>query len=125
MGLRRERGALEREVLACLAAHDRPMSAAEVQAELPGDLAYTTVMTTLSRLFDKRALDRTTQGRGYAYALPRDTDTAQASIAAYQMQRVLDGGTDRATVLAQFVAQLDSEDEKVLQELLRRTGRSR
>ena len=46
-------------------------------------------------------------------------------MAAFQMQRLLDGGTDRATVLAQFVAHLDADDEKVLQELLRRTERRR
>jgi len=46
---------LEREVLACLAAAGRPLTAAEVLAELGGDLAYTTWMTTLARLHAKHA----------------------------------------------------------------------
>src|ERR1700749_3500879 len=45
----RPRGALERDVLACLAAAGRPMSPGEVRADLGDELAYTTVMTTLSR----------------------------------------------------------------------------
>jgi len=46
----RRKGALEQEVLAALAAAGRPLTAAEVLADLGDGLAYTTVMTTLSRL---------------------------------------------------------------------------
>ena len=122
MTARRESGALEREVLACLAAHSEPMSPSEVQQELPGELAYTTVMTTLARMHAKRALTRSPRGRGYVYALPEDPETAQASMTAFHMQRLLDREDDRAGVLAQFVANLEADDEKLLQDLLRRTG---
>jgi predicted transcriptional regulator len=125
MAPRREPGALEREVLACLAASAEPMSPSEVQAELGGGLAYTTVMTTLARMHAKRALTRSQRGRGYVYSLPDGPDTAQASMAAYQMQRLLDNETDRAVVLAQFVANLDADDERMLQQLLRDTKRHR
>jgi predicted transcriptional regulator len=125
MAARREPGALEREVLACLAANTEPMSPSEVQAQLPGRLAYTTVMTTLVRMHAKRALTRSQRGRGYVYALPDSPDTAQASMAAFQMQRVLDNESDRAVVLAQFVANLDADDERMLQQLLRDTKRKR
>jgi predicted transcriptional regulator len=118
---RRESGALEREVLACLAAHGEPMSPGLVQKELPGDLAYTTVMTTLARMHAKRALTRVASGRGYVYALPEDLETAHASMTAFQMQRLLDRDDDRAGVLAQFVANLEADDEQLLQGLLRRT----
>ena len=125
MALRRERGELEREVLACLAAAPEPMSPSEVQAELPGPLAYTTVMTTLARMHEKRALIRGQRGRAFVYSLPDTPDTAQASMAAYQMQRLLDNESDRAVVLAQFLANLDSADEQMLQQLLRETKRKR
>src|SRR3954454_7369001 len=68
----RRRGALEQEVLACLGAAGRPLTVAEVLAEIGGDLAYTTVLTALSRLHAKGALTRQPAGRGYAYALPAD-----------------------------------------------------
>lgn len=125
MARRREPGELEREILACLAANDAPMTPSEVQAEVPGRLAYTTVMTTLTRMHGKRALTRELRGRGYAYALVNDPATAHASMTAFQMQRLLDGESDRAGVLLQFVAHLEADDERMLQHLLRNTDRSR
>ena len=118
MARERSPGALEREILACLAAHAEPMTAGEVQGDLPGDLAYTTVMTTLARMHAKRALDREPRGRAFAYSLPGSLDTAHASMTAFQMQRLLDAEDDRAGVLAQFVANLGPDDEHLLQELL-------
>lgn len=123
--VRRRPGDLEREILACLAVHDEPMTPAEVQAELPGDLAYTTVMTTLSRMHAKRALNREQRGRGYVYVLLATPDAAQASMTAFHMQRLLDGEDDRAGVLAQFVANLDADDEQLLDGLLRDAKRTR
>ena len=118
MGSRRSPGELEQEILACLAAGHEPMSPSAVQAALPGELAYTTVMTTLSRMHGKRALIREQRGRGYVYSLPDDPGTARASMAAFHMQRLLDHEDDRAGVLTQFVAQLEVEDEALLQQLL-------
>src|SRR4051812_12069784 len=111
----RRRGGLEQEVLACLAAAGRPLSVAEVLAELGGDLAYTTVLTALSRLHAKGALTREPFGRGYAYALPADPGSA---VTARRMSRLLDSREDRAGVLARFVADLSPEDERLLTELL-------
>jgi len=118
--LRRERepGGLEREILACLAAHGRPMTVGEVQADLADDLAYTTVMTTLARMHAKQALHREPRGRAFAYSLPAGVDTARASMTAFQMRRLLDSDDDRAGVLAQFVAQLAPDDERLLHQLL-------
>jgi predicted transcriptional regulator len=117
----RARGTLEREVLMCLAAAGRPLTAAEVQAEI-GGLAYTTVMTTLARLHGKGALERSLQGRAYEYTLVGGTARAQSNMAAHQMLRVLDDETDRAGVLRRFVSELKPEDEQLLTELLERTA---
>lgn len=114
----RRRGALEQEVLGCLAAAGRPLTVAEVQAELGGDLAYTTVLTALSRLHAKGALTREPAGRGYAYAMPADPAVMGASVTARRMSRLLESGADRAGVLARFVADLSAEDEELLAELL-------
>lgn len=119
----RPRGGLEREVLAALAAAGQPMTAAQVLAELGGDLAYTTVMTTLTRLQAKGVLARHMSGRAYVYAVVGDSRNVEESMAAHRMRRVLDSRQDRAGVLARFVADLTPEDEQVLADLL--TERSR
>jgi predicted transcriptional regulator len=116
----RSRGDLERDVLACLAAAGRPMTATEVQSELGGQLAYTTVMTTLSRLFEKRALNRELRGRAFSYTLSGGTAGALSNVTAHRMHRLLEAGQDRAGVLARFVADLSPEDERLLAELLSR-----
>jgi predicted transcriptional regulator len=117
-GRARPRGALEQEVLACLAAAGQPLAPGEVLAGLGGQLAYTTVMTTLSRLHAKGAVTREPAGRGYVYALRGDTGDAQASMTAHRMLRLLEGGSDRASVLSRFIADLSPADEQLLTGLL-------
>ena len=118
----RQRGGLEREILACLAASARPMSPGEVRAELDDQLAYTTVMTTLSRLHAKGAVSRAQAGRGFAYELRGGPADAQASMTARRMLTLLQGGGDRAGVLSRFVADLSPEDEQLLSDLLAESG---
>lgn len=114
----RRRGALEQEVLGCLAAAGRPLTVAEVLTEVGEGLAYTTVMTALSRLHAKGALRREAAGRAFAYSLPADPAAIGASVTARRMSRLLDSEQDRADVLARFVADLSPEDERLLTELL-------
>ena len=121
-GERRRRGALEQQVLACLATAGAPMSAADVQEALGGDLAYTTVMTTLTRMHAKHAVRRVMDGRAYRYSLADDANGAVANVTAHQMLRLLEG-SDRARVLSRFVADLDPHDEQLLARLLQAGGR--
>jgi predicted transcriptional regulator len=114
----RRRGALEQEVLGCLAAAGRPLTVAEVLVELGDELAYTTVMTALSRLHAKGVWSREQAGRAFAYSLPADPAAMGASVTARRMSRLLDSGQDRAGVLARFVADLSPADEQLLTELL-------
>ena len=114
----RRRGALEQEVLACVAAAGRPLTVADVLADLGHGLAYTTVLTALSRLHAKGALRREPSGRAFAYSLAEDPGAIGASVTARRMSRLLDAGDDRAGVLARFVADLSPEDERLLTELL-------
>jgi predicted transcriptional regulator len=101
-------------VLAALWAGTGPLTARQVREQLPGDLAYTTVLTILSRLYDKGMLVRHREGRGYAYAPARD----EASHTARRMRSLLEGGSDREAVLARFVSELSAQDEHVLHQLL-------
>lgn len=118
---RRDKGQLEAEILAVFAHASTALTAGEVQRALAGEPAYTTVMTTLSRLHSKGALVRERRGRAFAYA-PRDTpETVGDTVTARRMRRLLDSGEDRAGVLAHFVAELSPGDEQVLTEILRST----
>ncbi len=110
---RRERGDLENEVLAALGTAGRPVTAGEVLELLERDLAYTTVMTTLTRLHDKGAVTRERVGRAYAYAA-----ADSAAVTARRMRRVLEGGDDRTVVLARFLDELEPADVPLLQRLL-------
>ncbi|SRR5437763_5635217 len=112
---RRAPGALEAEVLALLWGADEPLSPADVQARLEDDLAYTTVVTILTRLHDKGVATREKHGRSFRYHAVDD----EAGLAARKMTKVLDGEPDRGTVLARFVTQLSESDEQVLRALLR------
>ncbi|MGW1804761.1 BlaI/MecI/CopY family transcriptional regulator [Streptomyces sp. NPDC002078] len=111
---RRARGELENDVLAALWAADGPLTARQVLQRLPGGLAYTTVLTILSRLHDKGMLVRHREGRGYAYAPVRD----EASHTARRMRSLLEEGSDREAVLTRFVSELSTEDEQLLHQLL-------
>jgi predicted transcriptional regulator len=113
-GMRRAPGELEAEVLTALWRAGKPVSAAEVKDSLEGDLAYTTVVTILSRLHEKGVAVRGKQGRSFLYA-PVDNE---AGLAARRMRKVLDGEPDRIGVLASFVSHLSDADEKLLRQLL-------
>ncbi|MEU1275706.1 BlaI/MecI/CopY family transcriptional regulator [Streptomyces sp. NPDC005799] len=118
---RRARGELESGVLAALWAADSALTARQLLDRLPGDLAYTTVLTILSRLHDKGMLVRNRAGRGYAYAPVRD----EASHTAEQMHALLEHGSDREAVLSRFVSELSREDEELLHRLLARSNAGR
>ena len=119
MPRRREPGQLEDAVLrAIVRLGDLPVSVADVQAILPGRPAYTTVMTTMSRLADKGALTRVRAGRAYAYRMAAPAEAVGEAVTARRMRRLLSDGGDRASVLARFVAELEPEEEKLLAELL-------
>src|SRR5260370_13995154 len=67
-GARRAAGELEAGVLAVLQAAGRPLSPGAVRERVGGRLAYTTVVTIMSRLRAKGVLERRTASRAYAYA---------------------------------------------------------
>ena len=113
--MRRAPGALEAEVLTVLWSAGEPLSPADVQARLDDDLAYTTVVTILSRLHDKGVATREKHGRSYRYHAVDD----EAGLAARKMTKVLDSEPNRGSVLARFVTQLSESDEEVLHALLR------
>ncbi len=111
---RRGQGELEAQVLSALREADGPATAGWVQERLGGDLAYTTVITILTRLLAKNAVTRERAGRSFLWTPVSD----QAGLAAHRMRRLLDGERDREAVLASFVTSLEPEDERLLRGLL-------
>ncbi|MFE9042559.1 BlaI/MecI/CopY family transcriptional regulator [Streptomyces sp. NPDC007818] len=111
---RRGQGVLETQVLAALRAAPGPVAAGWVQERLGGDLAYTTVVTILTRLHVKGAVSRERSGRSFKWTAVAD----EAGLAALRMRRVLDSEADREAVLASFVSTLSPGDERLLRALL-------
>ena len=83
------------------------------------DLAYTTVMTILVRLWRKGRLDRQRDGRAYAY---RPLQTRE-EYAASRMEQMLLAAADRPAALAHFVDTLDTADRDQLRRMLQRSSR--
>lgn len=107
-------GALEEEVMTYLWATMTPAMPAEVHQAVAPDLAYTTIMTVLSRLWSKGLLTREPKGRGYAYSPVR----TEAEHRAEEMQTTLEAADDRAAVLSSFVSALSGCDAARLRQLL-------
>ena len=113
-GGRRAAGELEAAVLDALQQAGSALSPAEVREAIDGGLAYTTVVTILSRLHAKGLVDRHKAGRVFRYAPVAD----QPGLAARRMARVLDEEADREAVLARFVSTLSDGDEALLRRML-------
>lgn len=114
MTSRRATGALEDEIMAYLWATGDPAMPAEVHQAIAPDLAYTTIMTVLTRLWAKALLTREAKGRGYAYTPVR----TEAEHRAGEMRSTLDDSGDRDAVLSSFVASLSKADAERLRRLL-------
>ena len=115
---RRAAGELEAAVLAVLQAAGSPLSPGEVRDRLGGNLAYTTVVTILSRLHGKGVLDRRKAGRAFRYTPVAD----EPGLAARRMTQMLEAEPDREAVLARFVSGLSGRDEELLRRMLDEDG---
>jgi predicted transcriptional regulator len=113
---RRRPGQLETEIVTVLATASAPMTPGEVRDALDptGTLSYSTVVTTLTRLYEKDQVARHRDGRAFRYGALSDP----AGLVADRMSRIMAVEPDRASVLRRFVSTLDEDDERLLRELL-------
>ena len=93
-------------------------SVREVAEDLHADVAYTTVMTLLGRLYDKGLLRRRREGRGFSYR-PR---VSQSQYQARLMSSALGRDVDVPDVLLHFVGQLTPHEQATLRALLEGRG---
>ncbi len=108
-----------------------PVQVRDVCARLKGSpaLAYTTVMTTLDRLFKKGLLARHKEGQAFVYEPALSRDEYKRRIVEQTVSGLMSRASDAAPVLAAFVdaaAEVDEENLRRLEELIaerRRSGR--
>jgi predicted transcriptional regulator len=83
------------------------------------DLAYTTVMTTLDRLFKKNLLSREAEGRAFRYA-PRFTrEELHREVAGEAFRQLLDASPASSLPLSYLVEILTERDAQLLDDLRR------
>lgn len=119
-------GALEREVLSLLWAQDQ-LSVRDVQSRLPRRVAYTTVMTTLDRLYKKGVLTRVQAGRAFVYSPGISREDLQAAIASRVLTSLLQArGANAVPVLSNLVDTVEQHDAELLgtlEQMIRRKRR--
>lgn len=111
-------GPLEERVLELLWRSAAERSVREVQEELVGDLAYTTVMTTLDRLYKKGLLQRRREGLAYRYAARESREAFAAGLVRGWLDRLLRRHS-ATPLLASFVDAVGEHDRQLLPELER------
>jgi predicted transcriptional regulator len=110
-------GPLEIQVLEALWERAMPSSVHDLQTYIPG-CAYTTVMTTMDRLFQKGVLSREKHGRRFYYATILTRDAQIASIAESWFATMLPSDSKLAgPVLSRFVDAVSKHDGQLLDDL--------
>jgi predicted transcriptional regulator len=108
-------GDLERAVMDAVWDADGPLTGRQVADALAGrDLAYTTVLTVLTRLERKGLLARDTSARAHSYtAVASRTDHV-----AVLMQQALGQAADRQAALQHFARSVSPEEAAALRQAL-------
>jgi predicted transcriptional regulator len=110
-------GKLERDALEQMWQHGE-MSVREMHQAFEERVAYTTLMTTLDRLFRKGLLDRRKAGRAFLYTARISREEFRQGVA----EDIIDGLLGRSAksaepVLACFVDAVSERDRELLDEL--------
>lgn len=110
-------GSLERTVLE-LVWQRGEVSVREVHHALGGSLAYTTLMTTLDRLYKKGVLSRRKAGRAFLYSAAASAEQIERSLARGLLEGFLAEGSHAARpLLSTLVDVVGESDRRLLDEL--------
>jgi predicted transcriptional regulator len=110
-------GPLEVQVLEALWERAIPSSVHDIEAKFPG-CAYTTLMTTMERLFQKGILARAKHSRHFVYRTILTRDEQIASIAEAWFATLLPSDSKLAgPVLSRFVDAVVKRDARLLDDL--------
>jgi len=109
-------GPLETRLLELLWAQRRPATVRHIRRALP-ELAYTTIMTTLDRLYRKGLLLRDKDGRAFAYA-PRYTRAELlGELISWHVADLLGAAEEGTVLLSTLVRAVGRTDAALLDEL--------
>jgi predicted transcriptional regulator len=95
----------------------KSLTVRELLADGKIQLAYTTVMTTLDRLFKKGLLDRIEEGKAFRYSARCTQEDAPRFVAVTGMQRWIESTQPSSLLLSYFVEAISAHDERLLDEL--------
>jgi predicted transcriptional regulator len=109
-------GSLETEVMERIWARGE-ISVRDLHDELSGRLAYTTIMTTLDRLYKKELLQRRKQGKAFFYVPACTEQEYKEQLTGHLFGMVLLENKDRDAVLSCFVDAISENDREMLDRL--------
>lgn len=101
------------------------LNEAEAKADGRHKVAYTTLMTTLDRLYKKRLLDRVAEGRAFRYWPRQSEEELRKAAAGEAIQQLLDSGTATGLPLSYLVEAITERDAQLLGELQQLVERKR
>jgi predicted transcriptional regulator len=112
-------GALERDIMSICWTH-RDLTVRGACALLGSPVAYTTVMTTMDRLFKKGLLSRRKTGRAFAYNATATRQELEGAVAAELVQSLLSrDNVEPLPILSSLVDAVSERDRALLPELER------
>jgi len=109
-------GPLETRLLELLWAQREPATVRHMRRALP-ELAYTTIMTTLDRLYRKGLLLRDKAGRAFAYAPSYTRAELLSELISGQVADVLGAAEEGTVLLSTLVRAVSRTDAALLDEL--------
>ena len=109
-------GELETELMERVWARTE-VSVRDLHHEMQGRLAYTTLMTTLDRLYKKGLLQRRKEGKAYFYAATLSERQYQETLTQHFFGMVLNDRKHSGAVLSRFVEAVTDADLEMLDQL--------
>lgn len=82
-------------------------------------LAYTTVMTTLDRLYKKQLLNRTAEGRAFRYSPRYTQEELEKAAIGETIRQMLGSGATASLPLSYLVEAVSAHDARLLDDLQR------
>ena len=112
----RQLGPLEQQLLQLLWARGNG-TVRELVEDGGISLAYTTVMTTLDRLYKKQLLDRAPEGRAFRYFPRQSAEQLQMAAAGEAIRQLLSANETSSLPLSCFIEAITEYDAKLLDRL--------
>jgi predicted transcriptional regulator len=92
-------------------------SVRDLHADIGARLAYTTVMTTLDRLFKKGILDRRADGRAFLYRAKLTREQYNQQLTSHLLGIAAEEAGSRTAMLSCFIDYVGATDHRLLDEL--------